>query len=151
MDIRTCLCPRSIIHVLCKDFQLLVMEQAPQSISTHIIPLACQSTYQFCSQERIASCAAYLRLSGCAIMPMQHATTGNVQCAAAISGERCSLLVLELDWLAPILWEQHLLPLFDVHRNNLSILQVSPTWASGNYQAFAHLQRRQTLELERWP
>ena len=51
----------------------------------------------------------------------------------AIYGEWCLLLVLELDWLAPILWEQHLLPLFDVHRNNLSILQVSPTWASGNY------------------
>ena len=56
-----------------------------------------------------------------------------MQCAAATFGEWCSLLVVKLDWLAAILWEQHLLPLLDVYRNDLSVLQVSPTWASGNY------------------
>ena len=39
------------------------------------------------------------------------------------------LLVFKLDGLATIFWEEHLLPLSDIDRYELAILQVSSSWA----------------------
>ena len=46
------------------------------------------------------------------------------------SQDRRSLFVFELDGLSAILWEEHLLPLTDVDRYELAVLQVSSPWAS---------------------
>jgi len=51
------------------------------------------------------------------------------QFASYEQDKKCSLFVSKLDWLAAILWKEHLLPLTDIDRYELSVLQVSSSWA----------------------
>ncbi len=51
------------------------------------------------------------------------------QYASYEQDKECSLFVSKLDWLAAIFWKKHLLPLTDIDRYELSVLQVSSSWA----------------------